>query len=199
MRYLYLTKQETQLLYEEIYKDKSKHRKRNIALFEIAKYCALRVSEIKHLQMSHYDKENATLFCQREKGSNSNTLKIVSHKVLSALNDYLEERESYSTKGKYMFISQKGNPISRQRMDAIIKSYCRHALCIHPEKWHMHVLRHTRAIELIEYGFDVDDVKFWLGHKNVNNTLKYLSYTTVLHKQLFHTLMLLEGEAEPEK
>ena len=56
----------------------------------------------------------------------------------------------------------------------------------------MHVLRHTRAIELTELEFDIDDVQYWLGHKNSENTFKYLEYTSVLRKALFNRLAQLE-------
>lgn len=57
----------------------------------------------------------------------------------------------------------------------------------------MHVLKHTRAIDLSELDLDLDDVQFWLGHKNIANTMKYLAYTTTLKRKLFMQLSLLEG------
>ncbi len=188
----YLTTKEQEMLFEQIYKEKGRHRKRNIALFEIAKYCALRASEITHLQLSDYNRYNKTIHCKRLKGSNSNTLKIVDAHVLKALDDYIDERSCLSIESSYLFISQKGTPISRQRMDAMIKHYCRLTNYIPPEKSHMHVLRHTRAIELTELEFDIDDVQYWLGHKNSENTFKYLEYTSVLRKALFNRLAQLE-------
>ena len=190
----YLTTEEKELLFREIYKDEGIHRKRNIAIFELAKYCAFRASEITNLQMSYYDRGTATIYCKRLKGSNSNTLELVNPRVYNALNDYLDERVSKGISSPYLFISQKGTPISRQRMDVMMKEYCRKAKYISPEKWHMHTLRHTRAIELIELGFDIDDVQFWLGHKNIENTLKYLDYTPALKRTLFSKLALFEGE-----
>lgn len=190
----YLTTEEKELLFREIYKEKGIYRKRNIAIFELAKYCAFRASEITNLQMSYYDRRTATLYCKRLKGSNSNTLELVNPMVYNALNDYLDERASKGISSPYLFVSQKGSPISRQRMDVLMKQYCQKAKYISPEKWHMHALRHSRAIELIELGFDVNDVQFWLGHKNIENTLKYLEYTPALKRALFSKLALFEGE-----
>lgn len=194
----YLTTKEKKLFYEQVYKESSTHKKRNIAIFEITKYCALRASEVNRLKLHDYDRDSATLHCQRLKGSNSNTLKIVDSYVLKALNDYLDEREHMTIKSQYLFISQKGTPISRQRMDAMMKHYCKLAHCISPSKWHMHVLRHSRAIELIELGFDVDDVQYWLGHKNSENTFKYLEFTPALRKSLFTRLAALESKRNIE-
>lgn len=189
---LYLNKPETQTLYEVIYKDKSNKRRRNIAIFELTKYCALRASEVSMMKLDDYDRDNELIFCQRLKGSNSNMLKIVDKHVLCALEDYICEREYYEIKSPYMFPSQKGTPISRQRLDALMKHYCSLAGNISGDKMHMHVLRHTRAIELAEAGFDVDDIQFWLGHKNPSNTFKYLSYTASLKNRMFRTLESIE-------
>lgn len=188
----YLTKHETELLFREIYQERGIHRKRNIAIFEVAKYCALRASEISNLRIDYYDREEKEIFCSRLKGSNSNTLKIVDAHVVKALNDYLDERTALAIDSPYLFVSQKGTPISRQRLDAMIKHYCQEAKYIYPSKWHMHVLKHTRAIELAELEFDVDEIQFWLGHKNVENTFKYLAFTTTLRKKMFNKLALLE-------
>ena len=188
----YLTPNEKEQLLRAVYSEKGKHRKRNIAIFEVGLYCALRVSEIKGLKVNCYDSNRKTIFCYRLKGSRANTIKIVDLHVVKALEDYLEERAERGIESSYLFISQKGNPISRQRMDAMIKKYAA-STDIPVEKRHMHVLKHTRAIDLSELDLDLDDVQFWLGHKNIANTMKYLAYTTTLKRKLFMQLSLLEG------
>ena len=45
----YLTPSEKEKLLRAVYSETGKHRKRNIAIFEVGLYCALRVSEIKGL------------------------------------------------------------------------------------------------------------------------------------------------------
>lgn len=192
-RMQHLTPSETELLFRQIYSEKGIHRIRNIAIFEVAKYCALRASEITSMKLSYYDRNTRQIYCPRLKGSNANTLKIVDFHVVNALNNYLDERELLSIDSPYMFVSQKGSPISRQRLDALMKHYCKNAQYIYPSKWHMHVLKHTRAVELAELEFDVDDIQFWLGHKNAENTFKYLAFTTTLRKHMFNRLSLLEG------
>lgn len=189
----YLTNEDKKILLQEVYKTKGKHRLRNIAIFEVALYCALRVSEICTLRLDSYDKTNHSIYCHRLKGSSSNTLKIVDSHVIKALDDYMEERLQMKFDSDYLFLSQKGTPISRQRLDALIKKYCKAAHYIHPDKWHMHVLKHTRAVDLAELQLDIDDIQFWLGHKNVQNTFKYLEYTTALRKHLFDKLSVAES------
>lgn len=112
----YLTPSEKEKLLRAVYSETGKHRKRNIAIFEVGLYCALRVSEIKGLKVACYDWDRKTLFCYRLKGSHANTIKIVDLHVVKALEDYLKERTERGIDSPYLFISQKGNPISRQRM-----------------------------------------------------------------------------------
>ena len=64
----YLTPSEKEKLLRAVYSETGKHRKRNIAIFEVGLYCALRVSEIKGLKVACYDWDRKTLFCYRLKG-----------------------------------------------------------------------------------------------------------------------------------
>lgn len=190
----YLTQSEKESLFKEIYNDTGIHRKRNIAIFEVTLYCALRASELALLKLSSYDPQTHNICCHRLKGSRTNTLTIVDKKVIQALEDYLAERRTKDYETDALFVSQKGQPLSRQRLDALIKHYCAQAGNIPSSKWHMHVLKHTRAIELAEVESDVDDIQFWLGHKNVANTFIYLDYTPALRKNLFAKLKAREEE-----
>ena len=95
----YFNAEEKELLFKQIYREEGRHRKRNIAIFEVAKYCALRASEISNLKLGFYDRSSSTLYCQRLKGSNSNTLMIVDPYVRKALNDYLDELDSAGYEG----------------------------------------------------------------------------------------------------
>ena len=87
----YLTPNEKEQLLRAVYSEKGKHRKRNIAIFEVGLYCALRASEIKGLKVNCYDSNRKTIFCYRLKGSRANTIKIVDLHVVKALEDYLED------------------------------------------------------------------------------------------------------------
>lgn len=189
----YLKDWEVKELFDQVYSDASKHRLRNIAIFEITKYAGLRVSEICNMKLDDYDFRKKKIFCDRLKGSNSNTLQIVDPNVYLALDKYYFERRQLPADSPYMFLSQKGTKISRQRLDRMIKNYCA-GTTIPKEKHHFHILKHTRAVQLAEHGFDIDDVQFWLGHKNIQNTLIYLQYTTNLKQTLFNQLQKLEGD-----
>ncbi len=180
----FLTSIERKELYRVIDNDTGINAIRNRAIFRIGKYCALRASEIGLLRIDDYNPEDKTIFCRRLKNGNSNTLKIVDSTVLDALNEYLSVR---NTSMLPLFLSQVEKPISRQSIDLIMKKYCQQT-SIPKDKHHFHTLRHTRAIEIIEATGNIYDAQFWLGHKNVQNTLIYLRYTTKQQEQLYRLL-----------
>lgn len=190
----YLSYAEKKILFDRIDSDNSKHALRNQAVFYTAKYCALRASEIGLIRITDYDCEKQTLFCQRLKGSFNNTLKILDPKVAKLLNDYWILRKKEAATSDYFFLSQMGKPLSRQMLDFLMKDYCGSS-SITRDKCHFHVLKHTRAMKLIEYrDVNIRDVQFWLGHKNINSTMIYLEYTTKSMELLFDKIEIYEGE-----
>ena len=67
----YLTVDEFNELIEKIPEadPSSKFMKRNLTIFLVAEYCALRASEIGAIRFTDYDPKNNTLICRRLKGS----------------------------------------------------------------------------------------------------------------------------------
>lgn len=180
----YLTKSETKMLYTEIEKDTSRHAKRNKALFMTMKYCALRASEVGLLLECEYDAEQKNILCHRLKNSRDNIIRICEPDVIKALNDYLAVKPTLYPASELLFPSQKGEPISRQTLNHLMKSYCANT-SIPKCKQHIHVLKHTRAVELADMGMDIKDIQWWLGHKNISNTLIYMQFTTTQQEALY--------------
>ncbi len=189
----YLTSQELETLFKQIRNDyNSKHYHRNLALFYLAQYCALRVSEPCQMLLSDYDPELHTIYCRRQKGSNSNTIRIVDPELIDILTDYLKCRAELYEPSEYLFPSQKGGPLSRQMLDYLIRYYCQDT-CIPDCKRHFHVLKHTRAVELGNLGLDIKEIQWWLGHKNLSNTLIYAQFTTSQQDMLYEKYILAKS------
>lgn len=194
----FLTPEEVSELYTIIDSDCSIHGLRNRAIFYLAKYCALRVSEVSLLRLSDFDPYRRTIYCRRLKNSKNNTLKIVDNIVFNVLLNYYEARQKQSYPTDFLFPSQLGQGISRQMLDTIMKHYCRQTH-ISFDKQHFHVLKHTRAMELINYDdISLRDVQFWLGHRYIENTMIYLEYTSRAMNTLFCKLELQEGDTYNE-
>ncbi len=189
----FLTPEETHRLYRVISCDCSNHAIRNRAAFFIAKYCALRASEVGLIRMSDYNIVSHTIYCRRVKGSKSNTIKIVDPEVIDFLDAHYSQRIQIDPQNPYLFPSQKGSPLNRRSLDNLIKGYGAQ-INLDVTKRHFHVLKHTRAMELINYsGIHLRDVQWWLGHKSINNTMIYLEYTSKAQEELFARIAEVEG------
>lgn len=183
----YLTSEEKRAFYEKIEQDTSRHAIRNRAIFYLAEYCALRVSEVGALNIADYDSGNRSIYCKREKKSNNNTIRLLNQRVYNALESWLAERKTIFPESNTLFVSQKGLPLSRSMLDYLIKSYCQNTI-VRKDHRHFHVLKHTRAVELGDSGADVSEIQWWLGHVSILNTQIYMQFTTHQQNSLYKKL-----------
>ncbi|EFA0657999.1 tyrosine-type recombinase/integrase [Escherichia coli] len=81
-------------------------------------------------------------------------------------------RTSYPhAESEWVFLSRKGNPLSRQQFYHIISTSGGNAglsLEIHP-----HMLRHSCGFALANMGIDTRLIQDYLGHRNIRHTVWY--------------------------
>ncbi len=183
----YLKQEEKGRLFGSLDTDERRHAIRNRAIFYLAEYCALRASEVCSLKLDDYDERITSIYCSRFKHGNNNTLRIIGHRVQAALDAYLAIRNTQYKESEFLFVSQRGTALSRKSIDKIMKYHCERA-DISKSKSHFHTLRHTRAVELAEYGLDTKDIQWWLGHKSIDTTTIYMQYTTKQQKDVYDKL-----------
>lgn len=158
---------------------------RNEAMFKIMYYCALRATETSMLLVDDFNPLKNTIYCRRMKGGLNNTLAIVDEKILHTIKQHLKINKPET----YLFENQRDHkPLSRKTMDRIIKRICAKAELKNPDKWHCHTLRHTRAVQLAEMGFDIKELQYWLGHKEISNTMIYFQFTSKQQESLYKKL-----------
>lgn len=147
---------------------KAEGNKRDRALFLIAYWHGLRASEVGRLHKTDVDFKQLRIMCHRLKGSYSgqHTMEPDEVRILKA---YLNSREDNSP---LLFPSHRNLPISRKRLDALMKHYGELA-GLPRDKQHFHVLKHTCATHPLEIGDDLRFVQDWLGHSNIQNTVIY--------------------------
>ena len=182
----FFTQKEMTALFNAIKVHKSSHSTRDLAIFRIAYRCGLRVSEIGLIRLEDYNASKGELYCQRLKGSNNNTIRL-DEKTKCALDKYIAE-EKITCNSEILFKSQKGNPISRQTLDYLIKKYCTAANIADKSKYHFHTLKHTSAVHLAESDMDIKELQWWLGHKSVTNTEIYFQFTTSQQDKMYEKL-----------
>jgi integrase/recombinase XerD len=162
----YLTTEEIDALFSVI------DHVRDRAIFRTAYHRGLRASEVGLLKLSDYRSEVGRLYVRRLKGSNSGEF-LLTDVEQSSLLAWIAERGPIPGP---LFPSRNRYPISRYRLDEMMKHYCNLA-GIPAEKPNMHSLKHSCGTHLCEMGKEVAIIRDWLGHRNIQNTMIYLEVT----------------------
>jgi integrase len=79
------------------------------------------------------------------------------------------QREQRS--GRYVFVSERGAPMSAvafRRMLTRLGPAAKMPFGIHP-----HMLRHSTGFKLANHGVDTRSLQHYLGHKNIQHTVRY--------------------------
>jgi len=127
----------------------------------------LRVSELVDLRLRDLDLDTFRVHVRRRKGSLS-TIQPIEGDEVRAIRAYLRERGS--TKLPYLLVSERG-PFTRQAVNYLFKEIGQRAkleMNVHP-----HMLRHSTGYYLANKGYDTRLIQDYLGHKNINHTVKY--------------------------
>jgi integrase len=150
---------------------------RDVAIFRLAMHHGLRASELGIIQMrDYYPGRYASedrLYIERLKGSISGPVWLVPA-AAHAIRLWVKKRGQAPGP---MFLSQKRSPISRRRLDELMKYYCK-LIDLPPEKAHFHTLKHTCGTELLsEFELPIVQVQAHLGHADIRSTMIYAQLT----------------------
>jgi integrase len=156
---------------------------RNRAIFRLAYHHGLRASEIGMLQLKDWRRGTSLdmdrLFLHRLKGSISGEATLV-NAAATALRAWLRIR---GNKPGPIFTSRNHRPISRRRLDELMKQYCKLA-GVPEEKSHFHALKHTCGTLLLsEQHESIVDVQKHLGHADIRNTMIYAQLTDEANRE----------------
>jgi len=144
---------------------------RDLAIFVIAYRHGLRASEVGLLDLDDVDLVRGKIRITRLKGSLSGEYSLQRDEI-RVLRAWLRERNA---PGRDLFPSRVGTGISRYQLNTLIKRYGEMA-GVPPEKCHFHALKHSIATHLLNAKADINFVREWLGHKNIQNTIDYQHY-----------------------
>ncbi len=156
---------------------------RDRAIFRLAYHAGLRASEVGRLELRDYNPHTERIYVHRLKGSNSGEHHLVREES-KALRAWLKIRGAVPGA---IFLSNRRSPIQRRMLDILMKKYGA-AAGIPPKLCHFHVLKHTCVTHLNTRGFRVEQVQDWVGHANIQNTMKYLHITNPGRDQMAEQL-----------
>ena len=145
---------------------------RDKAMLEMMYGCGLRVSELVTLQNKsiNYQERILTIF---GKGAKERIVPIDDYAIKYLLKYIVEVREKIpnSKNSNFVFLNQKGKPLSRQYFFMQIKKYAIDAGI--EKEISPHTLRHSFATHLLENGANIRTVQRMLGHTNAETTQIY--------------------------
>jgi integrase len=141
---------------------------RNYAMILLAYRHGMRASEVTGLRLSDLDLNAGTIYCRRAKGSRS-SLHPMKPDEAAALAKVLRDRGVHAT--DYVFQSERAQKLSRSAFWRIVSRAGDRAGL--PVKAYAHQLRHACGYYLANKGCDLRLIQDYLGHKQIQNTVRY--------------------------
>lgn len=159
--------------------------KRDTAILELFYSCGLRISELANLPLMDVQLEESSL---RVRGKGSKTRLVpLGEKARQTLEAWYAVRGTWKQKDKTVFLSTRGNRMSRTSVWQVVKNAARAANI--RQNVTPHMLRHSFATHLLDNGADLRAVQEMLGHSDIATTQIYTHVSrerlTKAHEQ-FH-------------
>lgn len=165
----FLTQNEIDMFLDQL-ENSTPTKTRDKAMFETLYSTGMRVSEIINVKVTDVNLDNGTI---RVIGKgNKERIVIINHSSKESLNEYI-----YSARTKLqtelcdtLFLNNKGNPLSRQGFNFILKKY---AANVGITEISPHIFRHSIATHMLNNGGDLRMIQMLLGHANISTTEVY--------------------------
>jgi type 1 fimbriae regulatory protein FimB/type 1 fimbriae regulatory protein FimE len=160
----YLTEREIERLMKAAGDNRHGHRDSTMILMAFRH--GLRASELCGLRWDQVDLAHGRLHVSRKKNG-MDSVHPLTGTELRALRRLQREQEA----GRYIFMSERGAPMSAvgfRRMIERLGETAKMPFPIHP-----HMLRHSTGYKLANQGVDTRSLQHYLGHKNIQHTVRY--------------------------
>ncbi len=153
---------------------------RDRCLIMMCYFHGLRVSELCHIKIS--DIQGEYIFISRLKRGLSTTHPLQKQEI-EAIELWMNSRKSWlNSDTPWLFLSQHGNPLSRQQFYDLLK---RHGEAAGLDvKVHPHMLRHACGFALADKGKDTRLIQDYLGHRNIQHTVLYTATNMARFKSI---------------
>lgn len=138
----------------------------------------MRASEIADLRLADVDLKNGSILIRRKKGSKQTHQALLGHignplwNETKALKNWLKVRGTDPGLGDYVFTSRKGLHLTPKAITAIFKRLALMA-GLHPDKAHVHALKHGLGTLLAIEGVNGATIAQQLGHNSLSSTAQY--------------------------
>ena len=145
---------------------------RDKAMLELLYACGLRVSELVNILLTELRMSEGIV---RVTGKGDKTRLVpMGEEAIDWIKKYINESRNNILKektSKYLFITIRGGPMTRQAFWYLIKRYSLIANIRKPMS--PHIMRHAFATHLLNHGADLRVVQMLLGHSDISTTQIY--------------------------
>jgi site-specific recombinase XerD len=156
----------------------NRNRNRDWLMVDMAFRHGLRVSELVALRWDQIDFKAATIHVKRLKGGKDG-IHPIRGETLRALKQ-LRREEPFTS---FVFMSERNAPFSTSGFAMLIARLGEEAEL--EFKMHPHMLRHACGYALANKGTDTRTLQGYLGHSNIQNTVKYTELSPNRFKNLW--------------
>ena len=138
----------------------------------------LRAAEVVDLRWEQIDFKTATLHIRRAKNGTAATHPLSGREMRE-----LRRHQRESAQSPFVFVSERGAPLSAPGFSRMIERAAVAAdLGI---KARAHMLRHACGYKLANDGHDTRAIQAYLGHRNIQNTIRYTALAPHRFKEFF--------------
>jgi len=172
----HLTETEVEKLIEAAKDNRYGHR--DVTMILVAYRHGLRASEVCDLRWEQIDFNSATLHVRRAKNGKPSTHPIRGDELRA-----LRKLQREAPKSPFMFVSERGGPFTTDSFNWIVKRAGQRA--DFPFQVHAHMLRHAAGYKLAGDGHDTRSIQDYLGHKNIQHTVRYTELSPTRFKDFW--------------
>jgi integrase len=151
---------------------------RDALLIMLAYRHGLRASELIALRWDQIDFKAGTLHVSRLKNGSPST-----HPIRGPEIRLLHAWQKQQGGGTYVFTSERGGPMNRVNVHHVVSGAAKAAGIEFPV--HAHMLRHACGFYLVNAGQDTRAIQLYLGHKNIQHTVRYTELSSERFKDFW--------------
>jgi integrase/recombinase XerD len=147
--------------------------RRDHTFLKVAVQTGLRVSELTDLRTSDVELGTGAHVRCRGKGRKERSTPL-DKETVKTLRAWMSERGGEP--GDCLFPTRRDSPLTRSAVGCLLAKYTdsarQHCPSLRAKKPTPHTLRHTCAMELLRSGVDVAVIALWLGHEQLETTMR---------------------------
>lgn len=160
-------------------KNAGRHGLRDATMILMAFRHGLRVSELVSLRWSHVDLKHGVLYVVRLKNGLPSQHPLFGPEIRA-----LRQLQRVYPDTDYIFMTERAAPITTDTFRKIITragELAKIGMPIHP-----HMLRHSTGFKLANDGIDTRSIQHYLGHKNIQHTVRYTEIAAIRFKEFWN-------------